>query len=360
MDKRLVGKWYKEALGETVNIFDETPPRMKMSFTSSGHYNVVPNRVYADGDDLCYEINDERFRVVYHVHYESGRLCGYCTQFGKETPVVYEKQSDIPEDGDYRYAPTILVPETDEPRIDILRAYSVYAPGDCPIPESVYALNGAPPKVLTEYGFDACFDGIPADSDQIAFAALNFVCDHFGHDGCGGMGESGTIAGLIAFCEAHDGRMNCRGLALLLAAILRLKGLKARHITCKPYEEPFADCHVVVDCLLPSGRRVMLDPTSRLYYTDWQGEPVSLRRLRELLIAGETLRHNPEASYNKGPFDAAGNRAYMIKNTFRFSRGFTFSGGADEDSIDLIPAKYVEKQRKGRAFTTDDANFWKI
>ena len=37
MDKRMVGKWYKDELEETLNIFDETPPRMKMSLASSGH-----------------------------------------------------------------------------------------------------------------------------------------------------------------------------------------------------------------------------------------------------------------------------------------------------------------------------------
>lgn len=25
MDKRLIGKWYKEDMGETINIFDEMP-----------------------------------------------------------------------------------------------------------------------------------------------------------------------------------------------------------------------------------------------------------------------------------------------------------------------------------------------
>ena len=46
MDKRLIGKWYKKDMGETINIFDENPLRMKMSFTSSGYYNFEPNCVY--------------------------------------------------------------------------------------------------------------------------------------------------------------------------------------------------------------------------------------------------------------------------------------------------------------------------
>ena len=91
MDKHLIGKWYKEELGETLNIFGEKPPRMKMSFSSSGYYNFEPNCVYEDGEELCFEINDEHYRMVYHVHYEDGddSLCGYYTQFGKKTDVKY-------------------------------------------------------------------------------------------------------------------------------------------------------------------------------------------------------------------------------------------------------------------------------
>ncbi len=69
MDKRLIGKWYKEDMGETINIFDEMPLRMKMSFSSSGYYNFEPNCVYEKDEYLCYEINDEYYRMIYHVQY---------------------------------------------------------------------------------------------------------------------------------------------------------------------------------------------------------------------------------------------------------------------------------------------------
>lgn len=86
MDKHLIGKWYKEEEGETINIFGGNPLRMKMSFSSSGYYNFEPNCVYEDGEELCFEINDEYYRRVYHIHYEDGddSLCGYYTQFGKK------------------------------------------------------------------------------------------------------------------------------------------------------------------------------------------------------------------------------------------------------------------------------------
>lgn len=49
---------------------------MKMSFSSSGHCNFTSNCIYADGDTLCWEINDEYYRMVYRVRYEDGRLRG--------------------------------------------------------------------------------------------------------------------------------------------------------------------------------------------------------------------------------------------------------------------------------------------
>ena len=39
-------------MGETINIFDETPLRMKVSFSSSGYYNFEPNCVY-EKSDIC-------------------------------------------------------------------------------------------------------------------------------------------------------------------------------------------------------------------------------------------------------------------------------------------------------------------
>lgn len=361
MDKRLTGKWYKEELGETINIFDENPPRMKMSFSSSGYYNFEPNCVYEAGDDLCFEINDEYYRMVYHVHYDGGELCGYYTQFGEKTDVKYSRVSDVPEDGEFYFAPQeVFVPKTDKTRGEILREYADYQPCGEKIAESSYELCAKAPDILQKYDFDSYFAGIPQGSDEIAFAMLAFVCDHFGHDGGAGGGDGATIESKVRFCEERDGKMNCRGLAILLAALLRSKGIKARHITCLPYEEPFDDCHVVVDCELPSGQRIMLDPTSRLYYTDKDGKYVSLRRLRRMLIAGEELFPNKDASYNGGGFDAEYNRDYMTKNTFRFSRGFGFSDGADERSIDLIPQLYVKDQIDGRAYTTDEDEFWKM
>lgn len=103
---------------------------------------------------------------------------------------------------------------------------------------------------------------------------------------------------IILFCKKHDRKTNCRELAILLASLLRMCSVKARHITCMPCEEPFHDCHVVVDCILPSGQRIMLDPTWRLYFKDSKGSYVSLEALRKMLIANESIIANKNYGFS--------------------------------------------------------------
>ena len=371
MDTRLVGKWYNEDLEETANIFDETPLRMKQSFASSGYYNCEPNCVYEKDGYLCYEINDEYYRMVYHVKYENGEMVGFYTQHGTTTPVRYERISDVPDDEPFRYVPTeIYVPGSDQTRIEILRQYAAYdseRTDACPCGNE-FVLGGEVPEVLKKYGYSAYVDGLDAAGDEIVFKLLDFVCDHFGHNGSGGLGSGKRIVDLIAFCESNDGKMNCRGLAILLSALLRLNGIKARHITCMPYEDPFEDCHVVVDCLLPSGKRIMLDPTWRLYLKDREGEYVSLPRLRELLLAGEPICANLTASYNGTGFAEEYHRNYMTKNTLRFARCTLHRDGVDgrtEGSryVELIPKEYPTEgfsESRRESFVYNDAEFWRM
>ncbi|MPN05902.1 hypothetical protein SDC9_153156 [bioreactor metagenome] len=143
-----------------------------------------------------------------------------------------------------------------------------------------------------------------------------------------------------------------------------MNGIKASHITCMPYENPFDDCHVVTDCFLPSGKRIMFDPTYRLYLRDTDGEYISLQKLRKMLINNEMYYPNSEASYNGGGFDLDYQRNYMIKNTFRFSRGILCADGYDDRSkrrIELIPSEYPSKKFKEqnkKGFVFNDSEFW--
>jgi hypothetical protein len=366
MDNRLIGKWYKDDEGETLNIFSEPQLRIKMSFTSSGYYNFEPNCVYEKDGYVCYEINDEEYRRVYKVKYEDGFLAGVYTQFGKQTPIKYTRLSELPEDGEFKYLPTnIYVPETDMTRLGVLRKYSAYSSE--PTQNSLsydFTLFEKSPKILGKYNYQQYVNGYTSSDDELAFSLLRFVCDHFKHDGNIGLPMIRRAQDIIKFCEKNGGKTNCRGLAILLASLLRMNGIRAAHITCKPYEEPFCDCHVVVDCLLPSGARVMLDPTYRLYIKDGRGEYISLQKLRRMIIDGEEYFPNEDASYNGGGFNLAEHWEYMTKNTFRFSRGTANCNGIDElRRIELIPCGYPTdkfNEREKAKFVYNDAEFWRI
>lgn len=83
----MVGQWQCNRTEELLNIVDETPLRMKIAYTCSGHYNCEPNCVYEKDGFLYWEINDEEYRMVYHVQLKDGVLKRFTTQFGAKTPL---------------------------------------------------------------------------------------------------------------------------------------------------------------------------------------------------------------------------------------------------------------------------------
>ena len=222
---------------------------------------------------------------------------------------------------------------------------------------------------MEKYNYSYYVSGLSNSTDDIVFKLLDFVCDHFGHNGGSGLPNGRGISDIIEFCEKNNNQVNCRGLSILLASLLRLSGVKAQHITCMPYEDPFDDCHVVVDCLLPSGNRIMLDPTWRLYFKDKEGKYVSLPRLREILLAEEPLFENATAGYNNSEiFNEEYYRNDMIKNTLRFARCTLNKDGIDgrrsgSRYIELIPNGYpiddFYKSRKAD-FVYNNLEFWEI
>lgn len=259
----------------------------------------------------------------------------------------------------YRSGRTIkAVP--DEERIDILRRFSDYEEDNISrkhYPE--FVLGRPAPKILQKYNYPAYCKTDSENEDAIVFSMLDFVCDNFKHDSHAVTGGT-NLEGVIKSCEKHEQKTNCRGLSIILSELLRMNGIKARHITCKPYEEPFNDCHVVVDCLLPSGSRIMLDPTYRLYFTDDNGDYVSLRQLREDVIAGRTLHANKNASYNGDAFDYDFYIEYMSKNLLRFNANYR-SDNTDSIStqIELIPKGYsTDGYSKAVQYTTSPEYFW--
>ncbi len=259
----------------------------------------------------------------------------------------------------------ILKTIPEEQRIVVLRKYSKYADEKEGKKYSTHiVLGNKVPKILMKYNYmDYCNRSFVSE-DDIVFAMLDFVCDNFKHDGHTRIPGSHSLVGVICGYEKMNARTNCRGLSLILAEVLRMNGIWARHVTCKPYEEPFSDCHVVVDCLMPSGTRIMLDPTFRLYFVDEKGEYVSIKQLREGIIEGKDYIPNKDASYNGGVFDYDDYKEYMTKNLFRFNTNVCLDDRKSDwimSEIELVPKGYsIDGYPKRVKYIYDSDCFWEI
>ncbi len=261
--------------------------------------------------------------------------------------------------------PQIVKPIPEESRIEILKKYSEY---DTDVESKKYpatfVLNNKIPDILLKYDY-LKYSGRPrANEDDTVFSMLDFVCDHFMHDGNICLPRNLSMVGIIEGSEKIGLKTNCRGLSLILAELLRMNGIKARHVTCKPYEEPFSDCHVVVDCIMPSGTRIMLDPTYRLYFTDDNGQYVSIAQFREGIIQGVDFHPNSKASRNGGEFFYDNYKEYMIKNLLRFNTNYILDDSIPDrkaTEIELIPKGYTtEGFAKKVRFVTNPVAFWNI
>lgn len=262
----------------------------------------------------------------------------------------------------------IVKPVPEESRLEILKKYSEYDTGaESKKYPAAFVLNHKIPDILLKYDYLKYSGRAFANKDDIVFAMLDFVCDHFMHDGGIRLPRDRSMAGIIKESEKIGLKTNCRGLSLILAEVLRMNGIKARHVTCKPYEEPFSDCHVVVDCLMPSGTRIMLDPTYRLYFIDDNGGYVSIARLREGIIHGVDFHPNSNASYNGEEFtydNYREYREYMAKNLLRLATNYNLDDSSPDikaTEMELIPKGYTtEGFAKNIKFVTDPVSFWEI
>ena len=257
----------------------------------------------------------------------------------------------------------ILKPIPKETRIEVLTKYHKYEMNVVRNKHTTrMVLNNPVPGILLKYNYIHYCNIDKKNKDDIVFRMLDFVCDNFKHDSNTPICGSGSLVSVIQSYEKMNLKTNCRGLALILAELLRMNGVKARHVTCKPYEEPFSDCHVVVDCLMPSGRRIMLDPTYRLYFIDDNGEYISIAQFREGIIKGRVFHYNKKASYNGGAFNYDDYVEYMTKNIFRLNTNYILNNNdAIESQIELIPKGYsVDGYTKRVQYTTNSDYFWNI
>ena len=180
---------------------------------------------------------------------------------------------------------------------------------------------------------------------------LHWVSGHTCHKG----DYNGVIANNArdlldyAYDKGIDYGINCVSLAKILTECLLAVGLTARSVylmPCSPYD---SDCHCVTHAYIRERRQwVMLDPTMNAYFTNEQGDCLSLLGLRDHLAEQAPVYFNKEAAYNGQPLTGesqGSNLEYYAKNLFFFQtqeRSAFGNGCGEETAGEIVPVnRYI-------------------
>lgn len=204
--------------------------------------------------------------------------------------------------------------------------------------------------LIEEFGLDEITAG-HYDID-LMIVLLNWVRDNFNHHGASSMPDNRDAMSIINFMRENPRGINCRGLAILLAEVLRLYGIEAKHVTVMPPEDDHF-VHVVTHAFSWDLQQwIMLDPTFRIYLQDEYGNFMNLYKLRRsfadgtqsMLIANE----NAQFGFMRG---IRSWERFMADYLFRFSTATNFTFGSDYYwySVSEVHQRNVTGERRERS-----------
>lgn len=321
---------------------------VQVSFPVIGdmHNDATSAAVTESGVDFLFDING--FPCAVHMEKAEGAWRGNMDMdsINLHIPLDIRQISEEPGFGPHAY----VIPEGN---VQNLRAHSTFENRPC---SGVlrYALND--PEVLRfvkEKGIDV---ENHHDFESIC-ALMQKVCQLIHHDGANYTHDHahvGTIA-QIQFAEKQGNYTNCRGIAIILAGVLRAYGFRANVVECWPEKSENPEIHVVCEVFSQEhGKTVLLDPSNNLIYFQ-NGVPLSLIELREAVSSGqtETLSISRDASHNGEEISLISMLAYMSKNLMflrKCIRSDEISEIDKDNSIcltsrDLMQAGYPEATR---------------
>ena len=212
--------------------------------------------------------------------------------------------------------------------------------------------------LIERFDLDTITAGL--DDVELMLALMDWVVDTIGHYGNSWWPPPGgtDAMSIIAYAENYYNRINCRGLAILLAEVLRLYGIPAKHITAYPYEDDHP-VHVITHAYSERlNQWILLDPTLRVFATDENGNFLNLYTLRKAFMNGTPIFINENASHNGRRYTLRRYRLFMSDYLFRFSTGTNFTFGSEETGVNttnvmLVPVGF---SRSGWEITTTSSN----
>lgn len=141
------------------------------------------------------------------------------------------------------------------------------------------------------------------------------------HDGANASPDPENSLNILNYCSETGKGVNCVYMAIVLNEAYLSLGIKSRVIqgNCKKFifNGDWHAFNIVYSSTL--GKWIFLDPMKLAYFTDENGNMLSVAEIRERLIGGKTLELNEDADYNGNPFDKDEYLNYLAKNLYRFS-----------------------------------------
>jgi len=193
---------------------------------------------------------------------------------------------------------------------------------------------------------------VASDGDDFSKAVnlLNWVSKHIYYKGDydGTLGNSLDLLN-YAYDKGELGGINCVALATILSECMLAVGLKARRVflmPCSPYD---GDFHAVTHVYINEMKKwVMIDPTFNLYFSNEQGEYLSLLELRNNLANQNSVLNNNEAKDISIEYYAKNLFYFQMFEKSTFSEGNAIGEGqiSENRTVILSPQGYNAKQTR--------------
>lgn len=281
-------------------------PFSQLSFIDIGDMNNDCEKTEVDGNKirLTVMLNDMPSAIQIDTETEKGSFDVFSIGFHKDLEL--QLISDTPDFEKHH----IVVPESN---IRELQAHQDYI--NNPVENKLH-FELSNPEVLSyvqkhgidvenHHNLDSCLEIMEKLCAIIQQDGVNYTHDKQ---------NSGTIA-QMEYAFQHNHHTNCRGIALILAGILRAYGYRASAVECRPLS---GDVHVVCEVYLEDlNKWVMMDPTNNLVYYR-NKTPLSLIELRDALIDHAELKLNENANRNGEKLEIMPLLAFMSNKLFYF------------------------------------------
>lgn len=182
------------------------------------------------------------------------------------------------------------------------------------------------------------------------------------HDGGSNNPEEKNALALLKVCKEENRGVNCRMLSTILNECYLAMGFKSRFMTCMPKSDKDTDCHVVnIVWSNQLDKWIMADPSFYAFFLDSKGNLLGLEEARQLMVAGKTVKVNPEANWNGQKRSEAQHLEYMAKNLYWFSCPVastydTETEGAEDGYAMLVPGDF--KPWQNNYLSRDPGYFW--